>query len=137
MGRERVYNGLRGRAAFFKASERCANVAVMPRAVPLLPPTCPDLKDPDARPYFLWWTDITAGDLRRLLGSTDPEERAYWMAALLREANTRDVWQFVQPRDIRALWPRLIRYLGRSRMMWAYLLGLEATPWPPPEARSA
>lgn len=59
------------------------------------------------------------------------------MGALLREANTRDVWQFVRPRDIRALWPHLIRYLGRTRMMWAYLLGMEAPVWPPHEARRA
>lgn len=106
-------------------------------SVPALPPTVPGLDDPDARPYFLWWTDATAADLRRLLASQDLEERAYWMAALLREANTRDVWQFVRPRDVRALWPRLVRYLGRSRMMWAYLLGLEAPVWPPVEARRA
>jgi len=100
-----------------------------------LPPTSPDLADPGARPYFLWWTDATIGDLRRFLASPDLDERAYWMGALLREANTRDVWPFVTPREVRALWPRLLRHLGRSRAMWAYLLGLEAPVWPPPEAR--
>jgi hypothetical protein len=109
----------------------------VPASAPTLPPTCPDFAEPNARPYFLWWTDTTTGELRRLLASPDPEERAYWMGALLREANTRDVWQFVRPRDIRALWPRLLRYLGRSRMMWAYLLGLETPVWPPAEARRA
>jgi hypothetical protein len=53
------------------------------------------------------------------------------MAALLREANSRDVWLFVTPDEIRALWPRLIRYLGRSREMWAWLLKLP----PPPSGR--
>jgi hypothetical protein len=47
------------------------------------------------------------------------------MGALLREANTRDVWSFVRPDAIRALWPKLERHLGRARAMWAYLLGLE------------
>jgi hypothetical protein len=105
--------------------------------IPLLPPTCSDLADAAACPYFLWWTDVTVGDLRGLLASPDPETRAYWMGALLREANTRDVWHVVRPGEIRALWPRLIRYLGRTRAMWAYLLGLEAPAWPPPEARGA
>ena len=59
------------------------------------------------------------------------------MGALLREANTRDVWLFVRPAAIRALWPKLIRYLGRSRAMWSYLLGLETPAWPPLEARGA
>lgn len=99
-----------------------------------LPPTTPELSDPSARPYFLWWTDATAGDLRRHLDSPEPEIRAYWMGALLREANTRDVWLFVTPGDIRALWPRLVRYLGRTREQWAWLLGLPTPSWPPPEA---
>ena len=116
---------------------RCGSLPRVSFSATSLPPTSPDLAIPDTRPYFLWWTDMTVRDLRRLLVSADLEERAYWMGALLREANTRDVWLFVQPSDVRALWPRLIRYLGRSRMMWAYLLDLEAPVWPPPEARGA
>ncbi len=96
-----------------------------------LPPTSESLLDDSQRPYFLWWTNATAGDLREHLDATDPEERAYWMGALLREANTRDVWLFVTPDAIKALWPRLIRYLGRSRDMWAWLLGLPKPEWPP------
>ena len=83
-----------------------------------LPPTTESLLDDNAKPYFLWWTDATVGQLKEHLVSEDPEERAYWMGALLREAHTRDVWLFVTSDEIRALWPRLIRYLGRSREMW-------------------
>jgi hypothetical protein len=96
-----------------------------------LPPTTPALLDDGARPYFLWWTDATVGQLKQHLASTDPEERAYWMGALLREANTRDVWLFVSAGEIRELWPLLIRYLGRSRSMWAWLLELPPPEWPP------
>ena len=71
------------------------------------------------------------------LASPDLEERAYWMGALLREANTRDVWLFVTANEIRSLWPRLVRYLGRARGMWAYLLGLPEPVWPPSEAWGA
>lgn len=98
---------------------------------PRLPPTTDSLLDDDARPYFLWWTDATVGTFKELLESPDPERRAYWMGALLREANTRDVRLFVGPDEIRALWPRLLRHLGRSREMWAWLLGLPAPEWPP------
>ena len=101
----------------------------------VLPPTGPNLTDPHARPYFLWWTDATVGDLRRHLASNDPEERAYWTGALLREANTRDVWLYVTPDGVRAQWARLTRYLGRSRERWAFLLGIEAPRWPPEAAR--
>jgi len=109
-------------------------VSASPRS---LPPTCADLLRDDTRPYFLWWTDLTGGDLRERLRSPDLEARAYWTGALLREANTRDVWLFVTPHDLRAQWPRLTRHLGRSRAMWAFLLGLELLPWPPHEARGA
>lgn len=59
------------------------------------------------------------------------------MGALLREANTRDVWLFVAQAEIRGLWPRLIRYLGNTRSMWAYLLELPEPIWPPLEATRA
>ncbi len=95
------------------------------------PPTSEDLFDEATRPYFLWWTNASVGDLKTHLAAPDPEERAYWMGALLREANSRDVWLFTTAAEIRALWPRLIRYLGRSREMWAWLLGLPRPQWPP------
>ncbi len=98
---------------------------------PFLPPTTATLLDDDARPYFLWWTDATVGSFKKHLESRDPEQRAYWMGALLREANTRDVRLFVDTDEIRSLWPRLVRHLGRSREMWAWLLGLPAPEWPP------
>lgn len=97
----------------------------------LLPPTSTDLADDRHRPYFLWWTDATVGDLRCRLSDANAETRAYWMGALLREANTRDVWLFVTPADIRANWEALQRHLGRSRRMWAYLLELPEPTWPP------
>jgi hypothetical protein len=101
-----------------------------------LPPTSAELLRPEARPYFLWWTDVTVAGLRELLRSPDARVRAYWMGALLREANSRDVWLFVTPADIAATWPLLLRHLGRARAMWAWLLGLDGT-WPPAEARRA
>src|SRR5260370_9470279 len=76
-----------------------------------LPPTTSALLDDSTRPYFLWWTEATVGQLKEHLASADPEERAYWMGALLRAANTRDLWLFVHRDDISGLWPRLIRYL--------------------------
>lgn len=89
------------------------------------------------RPYFLWWTKNSVADLRAHLEDADPEVRAYWMGALLREANTRDVWLFVTPEMIRASWNRLQRHLGRSRAMWAYLLELPDRPWPHDAAKVA
>jgi hypothetical protein len=103
----------------------------------LLPPTSEDLVRDETRPYFLWWTEATVGQLKGHLASPDPEERAYWMGALLREANTRDVWLFVRPDEARALWPHLLRYLGRTRARWAYLLSMGEVVWrwPPSSGR--
>jgi hypothetical protein len=112
-----------------------ARVTLGATMVLALPATSADLVEPATRPYFLWWTEATVGDLRRHIASSDPEERAYWTGALLREANTRDVWLFVTPDDVRAQWDRLQRYLGRTRGLWAYLLGQEAQPWPPEAAK--
>jgi len=94
----------------------------------------PPLTDDDVRPYFLWWTDCTAGQLRQHL--RDPRElhRAYWLGALLREANTRDVWLFTTPDEVRALWPHLLRHLGRARRRWAWLLEMGDAAWPPASA---
>jgi hypothetical protein len=85
-------------------------------------PTTPALLDSGARPYFLWWTDITVGEYRRRLQSTSSAERAYWLGALLREANSRDVWLFTTPSEVRTSWPELRRHLGRTRARWAFLL---------------
>jgi hypothetical protein len=90
-----------------------------------LPPTTPALLDDDVRPYFLWWTPCTVGELRRQLQSPSIPTRAYWLGALLREANTRDVWFFTDPAQIRALWPYLRRHLGCSRARWAWLLDID------------
>lgn len=100
-----------------------------------LPPTSASLLEDETRPYFLWWTDVTVHELKQRLASSDVETRAYWMGALLREANTRDVWLFVTRGEIREIWSHLIPYLGRARDMWSWLLELPASPWPPAEAR--
>lgn len=101
-----------------------------------LPPTSPRLTEDAHRPYFLWWTTTTIAELRARIVDPDPDVRAYWVGAVLREANSRDVWLFVSPAMIRALWDRLPRHLGRSRAMWAYVLGLPDHPWPPRNASS-
>jgi hypothetical protein len=107
----------------------------MARDAVRLPPTSPDLTDDGARPYFVWWTDVTVGEVRRLLQDTEVERRAYWLGALLREANTRDVWLFTTPEDVRRLWPHLVRHLGQSRERWAWLLDIDDRGWPPAGAK--
>jgi hypothetical protein len=93
-----------------------------------LGPTSASLQDDEERPYFLWWTDATVADLRARLRDTDPKVRVYWLGALLRDANSRDVWLYTTPAEILRHWPLVARHLGRTRRMWAWLLGVADAP---------
>jgi hypothetical protein len=79
------------------------------------------LTDGMGRPYFLWDCDLTLEEFRARLESPDPEVRAYLVGKLMRQAKPDDVFLFVRPRMIRELWPRLERYLGRTREFWTWL----------------
>jgi len=74
---------------------------------------------------------MTVGELKHKLATAEQGERAYWLGALLREANSRDVWLFTSPDEIRREWPHLLRHLGRKRSLWAWLLELPEPQWPP------
>lgn len=80
------------------------------------------LTDGRGRPYFLWDCDLTVADLRERLRDPDPDVRAYFVAKLMRQAKPDDVFQFVTLAAVRESWPQLIRYLGRSRPFWSWLL---------------
>jgi hypothetical protein len=77
--------------------------------------------DSRGRPYFLWDCDLTVEQLRAGLDDPDPEVRAYLIGKLMRQAKPDDVFLYVRPREIRELWPRLLRYLGRTREFWTWL----------------
>lgn len=79
------------------------------------------LNDPEGRPYFLWDCDLTLSEFETRLRVSDPEARAYLIGKLMRQAKPDDVFLFVRPRVIRELWPRLTRYLGRTRDFWTWL----------------
>jgi len=79
------------------------------------------LADAQDRPYFLWDCDLTLSQFRKGLTDSDPEVRAYLVGKLMRQAKPDDVFLFVRPREIRDLWPRLTRYLGRTRAFWLWL----------------
>jgi hypothetical protein len=79
-------------------------------------------------------TEVTIGGLRERLRDPDPAVRHFWLGALLREANTRDVWYLVEPDAIREAWVGIQRFLGRSRARWAFLLRLPGDLWPPVQA---
>jgi hypothetical protein len=79
------------------------------------------LTDAQGRPYFLWDCDLTLQEFERKLLDPDPDVRAYLVGKLMRQAKPDDVFQFVTARTIRELWPRLVRYLGRTRDFWTWI----------------
>ena len=87
-----------------------------------LPPTSERLRDPGAVPYFLWDLGLTVERAREVLRSSDVNARDEIVLRLLREANTRDVWIFLDWNTIDDAWPRIERRLGRSRGMRELLI---------------
>lgn len=90
----------------------------------VLAPTPADrMVDANGRPYFLWDEDLTIDMFRARLVDPDLEVRAYYLGKLMRQAKPDDVFTFVTLREITALFPLAVRYLGRSREFWTWLLG--------------
>ena len=99
-----------------------------------------DLRDPNARPYFLWdEPHATVQTFREALARADADEKAFLrrpgrrdavlraekarlLGKLMREARDEDVWLFTTVAEVRALLPKVDRYLGRRRAFWRYLL---------------
>lgn len=94
-----------------------------PGRMSFLNPTPPDkLVDKQGRPYFLWDMDMTLDEFRAALQDDDPDVRGYLVGKLMRQAKPDDVFTFVSVAEIRELWPRIGRHLGRTREFWVWLL---------------
>jgi hypothetical protein len=92
-------------------------------ALSALNPTAKELlQDRHGRPYFLWDEETTLDEFLRGLRDPDPEVRAYRAGKLMRQAKPDDVFSFLSLREIGDLWPRIERYLGRSKPFWMWLL---------------
>jgi hypothetical protein len=89
----------------------------------MLNPT-PDGKlcDAQGRPYFLWDCDVTLDRFRQHLAGPDDDLRAYWLAKLMRQAKPDDAIVIAGLDEMRRLWTRLERYLGKQREFWAWYL---------------
>jgi hypothetical protein len=97
----------------------------------MLPPTSPRLLQSDAVPYFLWDTQMTVAELRCALRDADIATKDELVARILREANTRDVWLFLDWHAIEDAWPRIRHRLGRNRPVWEMLVSRRHEVKPP------
>jgi hypothetical protein len=87
----------------------------------LSPTPAERMTDAQGRPYFLWDCDMTLDELRKGLRDPEPAARAYLIGKLMRQAKPDDVFTFVSPREIRELWPSIVRHLGKTRDFWIWL----------------
>lgn len=78
--------------------------------------------DPEERPYFLWNETTTVAQFRHALEVATEDEKALLLGRLMREARDPDVWEFTTVEEVRRLFPKIARYLGRRRAFWTYLL---------------
>ena len=84
--------------------------------------TPPDrLTDLRGRPYFLWDLEMSLEQFKQALRHEDPEVRGYLLGKLMRQAKPDDVFVFASIAEIRDLWPKIHRYLGRSAAFWSWL----------------
>ena len=72
-------------------------------------------------PYFLWDRDLSTEELRAILDDPAHPKRLQLLALLLREARPTDVWNYVSPTTVWALWPKLEPRLGRRRALWTWV----------------
>jgi hypothetical protein len=78
--------------------------------------------DQQGRPYFLWDVEMTLDQFERTIADHASAARPYLIGKVMRQAKPDDALQFVSAQEIADLWPRLERYLGRSRPFWVWLL---------------
>jgi hypothetical protein len=87
----------------------------------LLSPTPRErMVDAQGRPYFLWDSDMTLTRFREVLRDPDDDVRAYYVGKLMRQAKPDDAFTFVSLEEIRDLWPKIERNLGRTREFWTW-----------------
>jgi hypothetical protein len=56
------------------------------------------------------------------LADPDPDIRAYYLGKLMRQAKPDDVLAFLPLAEIARRMPAVVRYLGRARPFWEWLL---------------
>lgn len=78
---------------------------------------------PDAVPYFNWDAPVTNEQVRKALAEGSEDDRLFWTARIMREAQYLDVWKYVSlRRDVLPRWERLRPRLGRRRSFWEFLI---------------
>lgn len=74
------------------------------------------------RPYFFWDYEITDDEIRRILRSGNPVEKAWVITRILEYAKWDDIWRYLSLADIRENFEHLRFRRPQDRELWAYAL---------------
>jgi hypothetical protein len=74
------------------------------------------------RLYFLWDYDLSDDDVRRILRSDNPSEKAWLMTRILEYAKWEDIWRYLTVADIRQHFEHLRFRQPQDQELWAYAL---------------
>ncbi len=80
------------------------------------------------RPYFIWDYDLTEAEVRAILRSEDPYEKAWLITRILEAAHFEDIWNYLTIQDIRDNFPYLRFRFRDIRDLWAMALELWSRP---------
>jgi hypothetical protein len=88
----------------------------------LVPTKAQNLCDAQGRPYFLWDVDLTLQALHERMAHGTDDERAYWLAKVMRQAKPDDALFLFSEPLMRQLFPLIERHLGNKKHFWRWLL---------------
>ncbi len=74
------------------------------------------------RPYFFWDYEITEDEIRRILRSGNPVEKAWVITRILEYAKWDDIWRYLTIADIRENFEHLRFRRPQDHELWAYAL---------------
>ena len=74
------------------------------------------------RLYFLWDYDYNDAEVRLILTSSDPLEKAWLITRILEYAKWSDIWDYLTVNEIRQNFEYLRFRQPQDRELWAYAL---------------
>jgi len=94
------------------------------------------MRDDDV-PYFMWDERLTCAELKHQLRTAPMPRRIDLMAKIMRDANDRDVWDYMTPGDLATFGAEIFPRLGWHKGFWVFLYNkwidhglLTAKPYP-------
>lgn len=69
------------------------------------------------KPYFLWDYDLTEAQIHDILRGDNEVEKLWLIGRIMTHAKFEDIWQYLSPRDIIKVFPKL-RLTPKAKQNW-------------------